>query len=70
MVESAIHRAFSHGLSCEDRKFGDHPWHEHHLIVLEAANTAARELVRQVLSHIIPNPATVVVGNVVAHLNQ
>jgi hypothetical protein len=36
----------------------------------EAANAAVRDLVRQVLSHIIPNPATVAVGNVVAHLGQ
>jgi hypothetical protein len=36
----------------------------------EAANTAVRDLVRQVLSHIIPNPATVALGNVIAHLGQ
>jgi hypothetical protein len=34
----------------------------------EAANAAVRELVQQILSHVIPNPATVALGNVVARL--
>lgn len=36
----------------------------------EAANTAVRELVRDILSHIIPSPATLAVGAVIAHLGQ
>ena len=36
----------------------------------EAANTAVRELVRDILSHIIPSLATLVVGAVIAHLGQ
>jgi hypothetical protein len=36
----------------------------------EAANAAIRDLVRQILSHVIPTPATIVLGNVMAHLGQ
>lgn len=33
-------------------------------------NTAVRDLVQQVLSHAVPNPATIVLGKVMAHLDQ
>ena len=36
----------------------------------EAANTAVRELVQQILSRVVPNPATIVIGKVMAHLDQ
>jgi hypothetical protein len=36
----------------------------------EAGNTAVRDLVQQILSHAIPNPATIVFGKVIAHLEQ
>jgi hypothetical protein len=36
----------------------------------EAANAAISDLVQQILSHVIPNPATIVLGNVMAHLDQ
>jgi hypothetical protein len=36
----------------------------------EAGNTAVRELVQQILSHAVPNPATVVIGEVMAHLDH
>jgi hypothetical protein len=36
----------------------------------DSANAAVRDLVQEVLRHIIPSPATVVVGHVVAHLGQ
>ena len=36
----------------------------------EAGNTAVRELVQQILSHAIPNPATIVLGEVMVHLDQ
>ena len=36
----------------------------------EAGNLAVRDLVRQILSHAIPNPATIVVGRVMAHLDR
>jgi hypothetical protein len=36
----------------------------------EAANDAVRDLVRQILSHVVPNPATIVVGKVLAHLDH
>ena len=36
----------------------------------EAGNDAVRELVQQILSRVIPNPATIVVGGVMAHLDQ
>jgi len=36
----------------------------------EAANTAVRELVQQILSRVVPNPATIVIGKVLAHLDR
>ncbi len=36
----------------------------------EAANAAVRDLVQQILSHVVPNPATIVLGKVMAHLDQ
>jgi hypothetical protein len=36
----------------------------------EAGNAAVRELVQQILSHVVPNPATIVLGKVIAHLDQ
>jgi hypothetical protein len=36
----------------------------------EAANAAIRDLVQQILSHAIPNPATIVLGDVIAHLDR
>jgi hypothetical protein len=36
----------------------------------EAGNAAVRDLVQQILSHAIPNPATIVLGKVIAHLDQ
>jgi hypothetical protein len=36
----------------------------------EGGNIAVRELVEQILSHVVPNPATIVVGKVMAHLDQ
>jgi len=36
----------------------------------EAGNAAVRDLVQQILSHVMPTPATIVVGKVVAHLDQ
>ena len=33
-------------------------------------NTAVRDLVQQVLSRVVPNPATIVLGKVMAHLDQ
>jgi hypothetical protein len=36
----------------------------------EAGNTAVRELVQQILSQVIPNPATIVLGKVMAHLDR
>ena len=36
----------------------------------EAANLAVSDLVRQILSQAIPNPATIVLGRVMAHLDQ
>jgi hypothetical protein len=36
----------------------------------EAANSAIRDLVQQILSHAIPNPATIVLGDVIAHLDR
>jgi hypothetical protein len=36
----------------------------------EAGNAAVRDLVGQILSHVIPNPATIVLGRVMAHLYQ
>ncbi|HEX3995323.1 MAG TPA: hypothetical protein VHX39_29470 [Acetobacteraceae bacterium] len=36
----------------------------------EAGNVAVRELVQQILSRVVPNPATVVLGKVIAHLDQ
>jgi hypothetical protein len=36
----------------------------------EAGNAAARDLVQQILSRVIPNPATIVIGEVMAHLDQ
>ncbi len=36
----------------------------------EAANIAVRELVQQILSRVVPNPATIVLGQVIAHLDQ
>jgi hypothetical protein len=37
---------------------------------VEAGNTAVRGLVQQILSHVVPSPATIVVGKVMAHLDQ
>jgi hypothetical protein len=34
----------------------------------EAGNVAVRDLVQQILSHVIPTPATIMVGPVMAHL--
>jgi hypothetical protein len=34
----------------------------------EAANVAVRNLVQQILSHVIPSPATIALGPVIAHL--
>jgi len=36
----------------------------------EAGNAAVRDLVQQILRDAIPNPATIVVGRVMAHLDQ
>jgi heme-degrading monooxygenase HmoA len=36
----------------------------------EAGNAAVRDLVGQILSHVIPNPATIILGRVMAHLDQ
>ena len=36
----------------------------------ESGNAAVRDLVGQILSHVIPNPATIVLGKVMAHLDQ
>jgi hypothetical protein len=36
----------------------------------EGANIAVRDLVEQILSHVVPNPAKVVIGKVMAHLDQ
>jgi hypothetical protein len=36
----------------------------------EAGNTAVRDLVRQILSRVVPNPATIVIGRVIAHLDH
>jgi hypothetical protein len=36
----------------------------------EAANIAVRDLVQQILSHAVPNPAAIVIGKVMAHLDQ
>ena len=36
----------------------------------EAGNAAVRDLVQQILSRVVPNPATLVLGNVMAHLDQ
>jgi hypothetical protein len=36
----------------------------------EAGNVAVRDLVHQILSRVVPNPATVVLGQVIAHLDQ
>jgi hypothetical protein len=36
----------------------------------EAGNTAVRDLVQQILSRVVPNPATIVLGKVMAHLDQ
>jgi heme-degrading monooxygenase HmoA len=36
----------------------------------EAGNTAVRNLVQQILSHVMPTPATVVLGTVMAHLDH
>jgi len=36
----------------------------------EAGNAAVRHLVQQILSHVMPTPATIVVGRVMAHLDQ
>jgi hypothetical protein len=36
----------------------------------EAGNTAVRDLVQKILSHVVPNPATIVLGKVMAHLDQ
>jgi len=36
----------------------------------EAGNTAVRELVQQILSRVVPNPATIVLGKVMAHLDH
>jgi hypothetical protein len=36
----------------------------------DAANNAVRDLVQQILSHVVPNRATIVIGEVVAHLDQ
>jgi heme-degrading monooxygenase HmoA len=33
-------------------------------------NTAVRELVHQILSRVVPNPATIVLGKVIAHLDH
>jgi heme-degrading monooxygenase HmoA len=35
-----------------------------------AGNAAVRELVQQTLSRVVPNPATIVLGKVMAHLDQ
>jgi hypothetical protein len=36
----------------------------------EAAGVAIRDLVQRILSHAVPNPATIVIGRVMAHLDQ
>jgi hypothetical protein len=36
----------------------------------EAGNIAVRELVRQILSHVVPNPATIELGKLMAHLDH
>jgi hypothetical protein len=36
----------------------------------EAGNAAVRDLVQQILSRVIPNPATIVLGKVMAHLDR
>jgi hypothetical protein len=36
----------------------------------EAGNAAVRDLVQEILSHVVPNPATLVLGKVMAHLDQ
>jgi hypothetical protein len=36
----------------------------------EAAGVAIRDLVQQILSQVVPNPATIVIGRVMAHLDQ
>ena len=36
----------------------------------EAGNTAVRDLVQQILSRVVPNPATIALGKVMAHLDQ
>ena len=36
----------------------------------EAGNVAVRDLVQQILSHVIPSPATIVIGPVMAHLDN
>jgi len=36
----------------------------------EAGNSAIRDLVQQILSHVMPTPATIVVGKVMAYLDQ
>jgi heme-degrading monooxygenase HmoA len=35
-----------------------------------AGNVAVRDLVQQILSHAIPNPATIVLGKVMTYLDQ
>src|SRR5882724_6972223 len=35
---------------------------------VEAANVAVRDLVQQILSHVVPNAATIAMGKVMAHL--
>ena len=36
----------------------------------EAGNAAVKDLVEQILSRVVPNPATLVLGRVMAHLDQ
>lgn len=36
----------------------------------ESGNDAVRDLVQQILSRVVPNPATIVLGKVMAHLDQ
>lgn len=36
----------------------------------EAGNAAVRDLVQQILGHVTPTPATIVLGKIMAHLGQ
>lgn len=36
----------------------------------DAASVAIRDLVQQILTHAVPNPASIIIGQVMAHLDQ